>query len=323
MFYSLNDEFVNGWKYDGGNITAKIEAEEIEPSAEEGETKSSSLRSASQYISIQICWYSIASGDGGVTWSAPKLMYCRMEIFLLSMKTYIDSGGGYTPIGGGGGGGGSAPTEITIAPYAKKIFRNLDIDDSKWQDIEDMLLKIMKNCLGKALYNGLAAALNGQTLAIQFNESENTSSFNPVTGTISLDKTGESNRLFHEIWHAYQFHKKTNEAAYTNSKLNREMEAWYAQYLYVKSLPEYAALTGKWSVYNDTDLGNGIRLMEKHVNHKGNLLSDETELYNHLAGIEMLFREIPEYSKEYYPYDYDMNPISNFINLKNLSHNCD
>lgn len=58
---------------------------------------------------------------------------------------------------GGGGGGGYQPQPI--APKAKTIFRNSSMIDENWKVIEKMLDKIMQNCMGKGLYNGLVDVL--------------------------------------------------------------------------------------------------------------------------------------------------------------------
>jgi len=121
--------------------------------------------------------------------------------------------------------------------------------------------------------------------------------------------------------HAFQAYHETLES-YKKSKLNREIEAWYAQYLYIQSLPEYKP-GSKWhGIYSDTRLGEGILKIKDHVDQKGNLIQNETALYSHLAGVASLFREMPDYSETKYPYDYDRSVISNFSNLKRISANC-
>ena len=44
----------------------------------------------------------------------------------------------------------------------------------------------------------------------------------------------ESNLLFHEMWHAYQAYQET-PSSYVNSLLNLDIEAHYAQYIYIYS----------------------------------------------------------------------------------------
>lgn len=226
--------------------------------------------------------------------------------------------------GGAGGGGGYNPPNngTSLAPLAKKIFRNSSMTNQNWEALEKMLEKIINNCLGEGLYNGLMDALNGGTLIIQFNNTGTTSWFNHNTGTISLDMTGQSNRLFHEMWHAYQAYQETSET-YSQFQMNREIETWYAQYLYLISLPEYQPGSEWHNHYNLSEVGVGIQYLKNYVSPNGNLLSDNTSLQSHLAGIDFLLRQIPNSSyPNYPPLDLDIPGIGNFKNLKTLSVNC-
>ena len=42
-----------------------------------------------------------------------------------------------------------------------------------WKILENMIDKIMADCMGEELYNGLKSYLNGKTLTIQFKEGSN------------------------------------------------------------------------------------------------------------------------------------------------------
>lgn len=323
MFYSIGGKFVNGWQYADGQIIAKINESDMEqdPSGMDGTRSSISW----EYIEIETCYYHSVSIDGGITWSGARLSGCSYSYYAVMHVDYSDYNGGgiggYYPAGGGGGGSGSTTPPIVDASKAKTIFRNSTMTEQNWEKIENMLDKMIENCLGSGLYNGLVTMLNGKTLSIQFNNSDNSSWFDAYTGNISLDMTIESNRLFHEMLHALQAYHETAETL-ERSKLNLEIEAWFAQYLYVQSLPEYKP-GSKWhSIYNDTNLGEGIQDIKDHIDSKGNLIQDETKLYSHLAGIATLFREMPEYSETKYPYDYDRTAISNFSNLKRIAANC-
>ena len=136
----------------------------------------------------------------------------------------------------------------------------------------------------------------------------------------------ESNQLFHEMWHAYQAYQETQQS-FKQSFLNQEMEAWYAQYLYVSSLPEYKQGSKWYELYNHTDLGRSIRDLKDYINNKGKLLLGDYQLNSYLdLGVQKAFREMKDEAGEYpyknYPYDDDRTGSSNFTNLKNLSSNC-
>ena len=101
-------------------------------------------------------------------------------------------------------------TEITRRKRFKeprKLFRNSNMTEANWKILGDMLNKIIQDCMGEALYNGLVEVFNGGTIAIQFVEGA-TGSFGSIsednkdTG-IKLGMQMESNQLLHEMFHAY------------------------------------------------------------------------------------------------------------------------
>ena len=90
--------------------------------------------------------------------------------------------------------------------------------DANWAILEKMISKIMENCMEQSLYEELSKKLGGKTMSIEFNGGEESSfSFDGSTAGISLDATGESNRLFYELWHAHQAYGGTS-SAYSNYK---------------------------------------------------------------------------------------------------------
>lgn len=135
----------------------------------------------------------------------------------------------------------------------------------------------------------------------------------------------ESNHLFHEMWHAYQAYRE-NESSHARSMLNAEIEAWYAQYLYVSSLPDYTPGSPWHDLYIFNDLGRLVKNMDKYVDKKGNLRVTNPELDVYLAAVEQSFRNLEDENgdKPYkdYPYDDNRIGISNFKNLQQLSLNC-
>lgn len=49
----------------------------------------------------------------------------------------------------------------------------------------------------------------------------------------------DSNELFHEMLHAYQYQNEKNYTSFVNARMNLDIEAHYAQYLYLKGSLEY------------------------------------------------------------------------------------
>lgn len=326
MFYNLDDEFVNGWQYVDGQITGKIEKPDIEFSSSET-AGAPRLRSSWGYITVETCYYYIVSADGGQTWSEPRLSGCTSKSYAVLLVDYSDyhgDGGGYS-YGSGGGGGGNVTTNpvSNIAPKAKAILRNSNMNEENWKRVEDMITKIMEDCLGEGLYNGLKNALNGKTLTVEFTSGNSSSFFfDGATAGISLSMSGGSDHLFHEMWHGYQAYQETTDS-FKNSLLNQEIEAWYAHYLYVSSLSEYKPGEKWYDLYNDSEREARIQNLKDYVDGKGKLLQDEVALYNYLDnGIKKVFNK-NGYPDSSYPYDYNRDAFYNFRNLKNLSYNCD
>ena len=234
-----------------------------------------------------------------------------------------DSGGGGNSGSTGSGGDSNDNTSDSDAtPKAQAIFRNSNMIDANWRVLENMIEKIIENCMGRNLYNGLLEKMNGGTFIIQFKENAN-GAFGPIGEGIgiTLGMQMESNQLFHEMMHAYRSYQETTDS-YNSSKLNGEFEAWYAQYLYTSSLPEYE--NSKWE---RRDYSNPqreiIKGLEKYIDKKGFLLPkiNAVDLELHILNVVMpTFRKL--YDEEKYPYDYNRETIDNFKNIKKLTEGC-
>lgn len=227
-------------------------------------------------------------------------------------KDDLEGSGGYTGVGGSSGG----------AAKARSIFRNSNMIERNWETIEKMLDKITNDCMGEQLYNGLKGLLGGKTLTIQFVDPKEGSSFNfnGKTAGIKLTTDMESNQLFHEMMHAFQAYQET-ESSYKASLINKEIEARYAQYQYVRKLKEYPK--SKWEAeYTKTDVGMAIMYLEQSVDNKGYLRTGETD--------ETLFirlhtaKNTLQHKKSYSNFSFDENKPGSetFKNLRTLSKGC-
>ena len=227
------------------------------------------------------------------------------------------------PPGGAGNETNPVKPGSNNSPKAKKIFRNSNMTEANWKVLEIMLDKILADCLGEALYNGLANFLNGQTLTIQFsNGSDGLFSGNGATAGITLGSQMESNQLFHEMMHAYRAYQETL-SSYKGSNMNGEIEAWYAQYLYTSRLPEYPG--SKWEERDNTDPRRvAIKNLTNIIDNKGNIRSGASvgELELEIANTVVPTFHENYYPADKYPFDYDRPGLENFTNLKKLTINC-
>lgn len=218
--------------------------------------------------------------------------------------------------GGGGGNSSGSSTTSSTAPTASKLFKST-LSKSDWQALELRVHKIMIDCMGGTLYNSLV-----HSGKIQIRITSEASSYNPATKTINLNKDMESNQLFHEMWHAYQS-SRMDVSDYNNSTINSEIEAHYAQYLYLKKLKEYKG--SKWEKnWTKHPRLYTIKKLERYVDSKGHLLSKvNTELLDFtLNQIASMF-ETHEYTDgNVYKYNWDIKGLDNFKNLRELAKDC-
>lgn len=222
---------------------------------------------------------------------------------------------------GDGGGFGGGPSKIIVIK-AKKIFRNSNMTDDNWAALERMIDKIMKECMGQNLYNNLVTVLDGRTLTIQFNDKNAGSSFSfdGKTSGISLSMDFESNQLMHEMMHAYQAYAETSDS-YKGAVMNLEIEAHYAQYLYIRTLPEYPG--SKWEEgYKRNQRLRSIAGLTEYVDEKGQLLSGTTNSKLEDQMITTVLSSLKQEGYSTYPYNYDRIGVQNFKNLNKITINC-
>lgn len=141
------------------------------------------------------------------------------------------SGGGGNSGVGSGSGNSSIPS--STAPNAERSFINAAMSQEDWEKLESMLMKIKEDCLGETLYNELVKTLQVNPINFAFT-SYREGSYNPSTHVLLVDSTLNSNVLLHEMVHAYRWQKNPDVNSWNSSTLNAEIEAHYAQYLYLK-----------------------------------------------------------------------------------------
>ena len=130
----------------------------------------------------------------------------------------------------------------------------------------------------------------------------------------------ESNHLMHEMFHAFQAYQETTNT-YVNAQMNLEIETHYAQYLYVRKLPEYPG--SKWSSdYVSDGRHKQIAKLEYYVLQNGLLDLDtiEADLDKYMAEVVDTFRADSNYSKLIY--NTNRKGETNFNNLRTLTKNC-
>ena len=232
----------------------------------------------------------------------------------------VDEGDDEGNISGGSGSGVPVEGGGNNTPKAKKIFENQNMNERNWKTIENMLDKIDNNCMGNALHAALEDALGGNKLHIEF-ISGSSCGFSAYEQTISIGMDYvQSNALLHEMFHALQYYTKGKDN-FNKSILNSEIEAHYAQYLYLKSLPEFKG--SYWEdMYKYDPRMESIADLEEYLDQSVTA-TDYQELNKRLETVVDAFRKSDGYSDTLiYKYDPNQGGINTFSLLQKLIKNC-
>lgn len=132
----------------------------------------------------------------------------------------------------------------------------------------------------------------------------------------------ESNELFHELFHVYQYRKGKNITSFCNAKMNHEIEAHFAQYCYLLK-SEDDALGWSFAAEYADNRGIAIQMLSTYIDNKGRLLPDMSPEY--VDGlieynIVDVFRKTDAYKD--YPYDNSRGVEFNFKNLREIAKDC-
>ena len=226
--------------------------------------------------------------------------------------------------GGGNTGGGGTPPIVPVAPKAKAIFHNSNMTETDWKKLEEFLETIIDDCMGEGLYSNLLTSLNGNSIFFEFT-SEKDAAYDPTTGILKLNLYMDSNELFHEMVHALQYYKREkNITSFFNARMNLDIEAHFAQYLYLKGSLEYDIAEWKDAVEEKHSRRHiAIMGLNKYLDDKGNIregvFQDIVDTYVEFNVVEA-FRRVKEY--ENYLYDSNRGYQTNFANLLEIAKNC-
>ena len=329
LYHTLSGEFVNGWHVEEGHRYSTcnpVSEEDAELFSRSGtdcyiEQVTTYYVDCQDYAGYNYTFYEDELYIYPWSYSSCGTPYPVIEYYQVCDDDTEDdsgsSGGGIT------GGGGSSSSGGGSAPLAKAMFRNSNMTNENWEVIENMLKKITKDCMGQNLYNALLEKLDGKQLVIQFWNKEY-SSFDHDDGEGIKISTQYvySNHLFHEMWHAYQAYYETVNS-YENALINLEIESHYAQYLYVKSLPEYAG--SRWEEKYSRKRHKLIKKIQNYVDEYGELIvleniDNESLMDAHMITLMTAFKNDSAYSS--CKYDSTRIGLSNFTNLQTITKNC-
>lgn len=273
------------------------------------------------FITVSTCW-DVYTGtvSTGLQYSYTNCIdhtYWVDEAYSFHWNGGGGGGAGILPESGGGGSSGSGMKDDgASSSQAKEIFENEDFADNNWQVVNDLLSQLTADCMGQELYNGIVQFLDGEKIPIRIVDNMN-SNYSWKSGIFTLN-VGQlsSDVLLHELFHFYQTMQEL-DFSFEGALLNREIEAHYAQYLFLK----------KTNMMSDFFKGTRGRAMEKmneqYLDDWGNLRNEK--LYEFAE--DFINYNVANVFKETKPYNtYTFNEdegLSMFQNIQLLTKNCE
>lgn len=226
------------------------------------------------------------------------------------------SGNIYLPgVGGGGNIFGNSH------PHADNLFKSSDISESVWEKVEDLLTKILEDCMGGNLYNALKSILKGNKITFQLTDDKD-SSYSPNKRTLSLSKTDMmSGTLLHELFHVFQVSQESAES-FNASSMNKEIEAHFAQYKYLEKNDRLKELENRidrrWIV---------VKALGGYIDAHGKFIqSSNQEITKQLFEVQLEYNVVPAFQKVGYKNATFNRSLSNektFGNISQLTVDCD
>lgn len=324
LFYEIDGRFANGWVYKNGRITGTaqvVSGQDMElqmkfGGVQYGDTKSEGGGGGSG---------SGGGSAGGSCFYIHTIYYTEHCIRIFGHSNCFvvidetnsimicdnDSGGG----GGNGGGPGGEynPTPPADAPIAQSLFRNSSISPQDWEDIENMLEEIIKDCMGSGLYSNLLEDFSGGALFLNVDRDASSASFNPNNGVLTLNNMYDDESLFHELFHARQAYEETLPSL-DGAQLNLEIESYYTTLLLKrKEDPSYEPVHS---------IEKAVDNLKNHIDANGQLLSTSTtqKLNEELNRIKDVFKGYDAY--EDLNYNSTRSGVDNFKNLNKITKGC-
>lgn len=276
-------------------------------------------------IEEKTCVHAFVEVGGVVTDKGWHCWTTSYEIFIADLKSEDgSSSGGNGTIYHGASGGGKIPIFgddlIAVAPNASKLLQNHNMIQENWQTLEKMVEKIKEKCIGESLYNTLVEILKDSKINVEI--VSDGSAYDASSNTLKIDLSMESNQLFHELWHALQA-LSLGLDVFSKSTLNQEVEAHYAQYLYLKTLSEYKG--SKWEkMYKKDPRLNAIERLEDYIDKKGRLKPGVSrQLFDYeFTCVVCALQENGYGDESVFKYDDSKKDLENFMLLRELTKEC-
>ena len=194
---------------------------------------------------------------------------------LINNSNWNSEGGGSGDVWiGGGSSGGSGSSSGT--PAGNIFKKEADQDSLLWVITENMTARIMEDCLGGDLYSQLKEKVKNNKINLEFDFGKGYSyNWEEHTLHIGLEEL-EANNLLHEMFHVFQ---TTQEpiSSFKSSMMNREIEAHYAQYLFLQRSAEWT--DKKQDKYAKSQRLRATTSLTKYVNQQGHVTTSFLDIF--------------------------------------------
>ncbi len=276
-----------------------------------------------EWITISSCWDVYAHTE--LTGWIYKYRNCIDRVYWIDASSntggHGGTGAGTLPgeVIGGGASGNSGSNENTSF-QAKDIFENNNFMESNWKVLDLILEEITDDCMGQQLYNGISNALDGDKISIQIVDSSNPG-YDWTQGVFTLNvEYLTSDVFFHELFHLYQTMQEM-PYSFETSLLNREIEAHYAQFIYLQK-PTWSDEEYR-SKFESSPRGASMKFLHSVLDESGNIKEKSLESMLNIIITEYVlkaFRKNETYNS--YSFNIENNGVEIFQNLNKLTKGC-
>lgn len=245
-----------------------------------------------------------------------KTYWVEDALVFHSISNTDGGGSGSINVGGGVDGANTSASNSKAGDLFER--NNQEQDSILWRITENIVDRMIQDCMGGDLYNGIKQKYGDNKINLEFIFGEG-ASFEIDGHTLKFGLGNlESNVMMHELFHAYQATRET-AASFKGALMNREIEAHYAQYLYLQRSVEWT--DEKKDKYSKNQRLRAAASLDTYVDDHGNLVESNKELFDCYLSENV----VSSFRKDGYE-DYSFNENEDlpftFSNIKALTKNC-
>lgn len=181
------------------------------------------------------------------------------------------SSGGYHNGGMYGGGGrmplGPQQPPSSSVPLARAILKG-NLTEAQWRQVEAMVDKILKDCLGSHLYDGLLAKMNGAAWELRYDPGASSGTFG--SSYLTINDLNDPYGLMHELFHGYQAYGESVDS-FNGATANMEVEAQIAKVMFMLDGNDSEEFSRNYRELNNDPERDAFLYLQQLINPRGQL----------------------------------------------------